>query len=108
MDIDGAAGDSNPTTTNIRVVINPAIDNGSVDPEQVDDGAAATINLRVAIDVEVQVRGVFGVQSNRASSVSLWIEHVAVPGHASIGDVDVERGIIARECLNARCFEIQE
>src|SRR5262249_1214528 len=60
------------------------------------------------IDVEVQVRGVFGVQSNRTPKVSLGIEHVAVPGHASIGNVDVERGIVARECLNPRCLKFHE
>src|SRR5262249_2146212 len=57
---------------------------------------------------EVQVRGVFGVQSNGTSEVPLRIENVPVPGHASIGDVGVERGTVPRECLNPGRFELHE
>src|SRR5262245_56195123 len=91
---------------NIWIVVNPALDDGVVDPEDVDGRAVGSVDLLIAVDVEIQVCGVFRVQVDRSTSATARVERVPGPGNRVSGrslvrNVDVHRRGVARERLDA-------
>ena len=96
------------TAPDVRIAVDVTLDHRVVDAEDVDDRAAVAVDLRVSIDVEVQMRRVLGVESDRSTRTALRIEHVAGADDAAIGDVHVHRRRIPRERFDARCLEVQE
>src|SRR5262249_59109572 len=113
MDIDGAAGNPDAHSLNVGIVVDAALDDGVVDPENIDDGAATADDLLIAVDIEVQVRGILGIEPDGTHGAALPVEHVAgvgdrVSGRAGVGDVDVHRRRVARDRLDARGLQVQD
>src|SRR5262249_9963674 len=77
MDIDGAAGTANALSPDVCIVVDAALDNSVVDPEDVDDGTAAAVDFFIAIDIEVNVRRIFRIDADRSPGSALRVEHVA-------------------------------
>src|SRR5262245_2230433 len=115
MDVYAAARASDTTAFDahvgircVLIVVDPTVNYRIVDSEDVNNGTAGAVNLFIAIDVEVQMRGVLGIEPDGASCAALRIEDVAVPGGAAVGDVDIHRRGVAGKRLDAGGFEVQE